>query len=248
MRAILALFIVLAVAFVLVGTSAAAPGGDVKASPLFKRSLEESIAKLEGKASEGISPREAEPTPTGRPGCPQPDLPETESSTCYPSLCGGNTCGGGTCQGEVTCYNTCGTTCSGSTCTSTCANTCSGPTCGSTCENTCEQVCPWVKGDVAFDGNYNYDWSSSGWALRKVTLFNLSGQEVRSTQFYLNGYYEMESIYSQGYLKAEARWAFATYCRRYYGTESKPVQGNGVIWRYIDIKSSQYIDTPNCVD
>jgi hypothetical protein len=243
MRTILALFIALAVAFILVGTSAAAPGGEVKASPLFKRSLEESIAKLEGKAPEATAQAEAEAMPTGRPGCPKPNQLQTEAGdTCYDS-CSGTY--GATCGGPFTCG---GSTCGGSTCSSTCANTCSGPTCGSTCENTCDQVCPWVKGDVAFDGNYNYVWSSPGWAARKVTLFNLSGQEVRSTQFYFNGYYEMESIYSQGYLKAEARWPFANYCRRYYGTESKPVQGNGVIWRYVDIKSSQYVDTPNCVD
>lgn len=122
MRAILVPFIALAAAFVFVGTSVAAPGGDVKASPLFKRSLEESIAKLEGKAPEATEQSEAEPMPTGRLGCPQPDLPETQASTCEPSVCGGVTCGGPTCQGWPTCYNTCSTTCgSQSTCLSTCA-------------------------------------------------------------------------------------------------------------------------------
>jgi hypothetical protein len=93
MRTILALFIALAVAFILVGTSAAAPGGEVKASPLFKRSLEESIAKLEGKAPEATAQAEAEAMPTGRPGCPKPNQLQTEAGdTCYDSCSG--TCGG----------------------------------------------------------------------------------------------------------------------------------------------------------
>ncbi len=110
MRAILALFI--AVAFVMVGTSAAAPGGEVKSSPLFKHSLEESIAKLEGQAPEA----EAEPMPTGKPGCPKPNaLPTEAGDTCYDS-CNG-TCSA-TCGGPFTCG---GSTCSGATCSSTCA-------------------------------------------------------------------------------------------------------------------------------
>jgi hypothetical protein len=122
MRAILALFIALAVVLVFVGTSAAAPGGDVKSSPLFKRSLEESIASLEGKTLQtDAALGEPAAMPTGKPGCPQPDLPETQASTCEPSVCGGVTCGGPTCQGWPTCYNTCWNTCSGSTCTTTCA-------------------------------------------------------------------------------------------------------------------------------
>jgi hypothetical protein len=105
-----------------VDISAAASGGEVKASPLFKRSLEESIASLEGMMVQaGTAQGEAVVMPTGKPECPQPDAPPTEISTCEPSWCGGTTCGQATCQGQPTCYSTCGTTCSGSTCTSTCA-------------------------------------------------------------------------------------------------------------------------------
>jgi hypothetical protein len=105
-----------AVAFVFVGTSAAAPGGEVKSSPLFKRSLEESIAKLEGKAPEATAQAEAEAMPTGRPGCPKPNQLQTEAGdTCYDSCSG--TCGA-TCGGPFTCG---GSTCGGATCSSTCA-------------------------------------------------------------------------------------------------------------------------------
>lgn len=124
MRASLALLIVLAVGFIFVGTSAAAPGGEVKASPLFKRSLEESIAKLEGQAPEATAQTEAEPIPTGKPRCPKPnELPTEAGDTCYDS-CNG-TCSA-TCGGPVTCG---GSTCGGSTCSSTCANTCVGGPC-----------------------------------------------------------------------------------------------------------------------
>ncbi len=121
MRAILALFIALAVAFALVGTRAAVPGGDVKASPLFKHSLEESIAKLEGKVPEATAQGharigEAAPMPTGKPECPVPDeLPTEAGDTCYDSCSG--TCFA-TCGGAFTCG---GSICSGATCSSTCA-------------------------------------------------------------------------------------------------------------------------------
>jgi hypothetical protein len=88
----------------------------VKASPLFKRSLEESIAKLEGKAPEATAQAEAEAMPTGRPGCPKPNQLQTEAGdTCYDSCSG--TCFA-TCGGPFTCG---GSTCGGATCSSTCA-------------------------------------------------------------------------------------------------------------------------------
>jgi hypothetical protein len=177
MRAIVALFIVLAVAFVGIGTSAAAPGGDVKASPLFKRSLEESIASLEGKAPKAeLAKGEAEATPTSTKGCDAPytSWGNTCSETCEPTQCGGecytqaNTCFptvcGGTCASTfcATCQATCASTCA-NTCASTCANTCvgSGPTYqgGACCNARYYGTISWRN---MYDGGAGYPYPSSG--------------------------------------------------------------------------------------
>jgi hypothetical protein len=105
----------------------------MKASPLFKASLQQTIERLEGKVEES----DAAEMPTGKGVCP--NAPVTWSSTCYetcqPALCGGwcvttwNTCQSptaclSTCEGQPTCSSTCANTCA-----STCANTCVGGSC-----------------------------------------------------------------------------------------------------------------------
>ncbi len=101
-------------ALVLAATAAYAnPGAEMKASPLFAASLENSLARLEG------NPEPAEESmATEASDCPSPDALLTTISTCSPTVCGSS----------YTCYSTCS-----STCGSTCASTCSGNTCGSTC-------------------------------------------------------------------------------------------------------------------
>jgi hypothetical protein len=164
---------VVALVLVFVGVSAAAPSGDVKSSPLFKRSLEESIASLEGKALQANGAKgEAEALPTGKPGCDrQPDAPYTSygntcSETCSPTQCGGecytqaNTCYPTACGG--TCYETCSYTCA-----STCGNTCSGATCSSTCAGgSCQ---------------YHYIWKGKNW-------WNYTGNKGTNWYDFLNIY------------------------------------------------------------
>jgi hypothetical protein len=176
MRAIVALLIVVAMAFVFVGVSAAARGGDVKSSPLFKRSLEESIASLERKAPKAeLAKGEAEATPTSTKGCDAPytSWGNTCSETCEPTQCGGE------CYTQAnTCFPTvCGGTCASTYC-ATCTGTCLGdPTCGSTCESTCANTCSGtscsnycVEGKVKRDGQYA---SWSGWVNRYVVQLPL---------------------------------------------------------------------------
>jgi hypothetical protein len=249
MRAILALFIVLAVALVCFGTSAAAPGGDVKASPLFKRSLAESIASLEGKALEtGSAKGNAGEMPTGLPECPEPEAPLTSFGqptcyeTCSPTLCGGDcytqavscspTVCGGTCYETCmsSCYGTCISTCSGETCSSTCASTCANTCSGESCSNYCAQ------GYVKLNGNL-INWSN--FVNRKVTQYPLA---QRWTYFNTTGYYFLADIGSAG------QWLLATACEITSGLNAeglgwRPSQGSpGTYW--LDINTLQRTACP----
>jgi hypothetical protein len=124
MRTIGCCIIVLVLVLMCVGIASANPGGGVKSSPLFKASLTQSIAKLDGKVVRvARAGSEDEDMPTGGRICP--NLPLTQQTTCEPSWCGGSTCEGATCTG--TCSETCWSTCSGSTCQGTCVSTCQGP-------------------------------------------------------------------------------------------------------------------------
>jgi hypothetical protein len=206
MRAIFALFIALAVTFVFVGTSAAATGGDVKASPLFKRSLDESIASLEGKAPRaGMVKSEAEAMPTGKPGCPEPDAPLTSygqptcAETCEPTQCGGE------------CYtqaNTCFPTACG-TCYQTCASTCSGATCSSTCAG---GVCPYHyiwrgRNWWVYQGQQDYNWNQLTWPGAAEKRSQSTGIRFLGSNpppsppgafwFLYDGYFETDAWYSQ---------------------------------------------------
>jgi hypothetical protein len=212
MRAILALFIALAVAFILVGTSAAAPGGEVKASPLFKRSLEESIAKLEGKAPEATAQAEAEAMPTGRPGCPKPNQLQTEAGdTCYDSCSG--TCFA-TCGGPFTCG---GSTCGGETCSSTCAATCagSGPTYqgGACCNASFYGTVSWLNTYWGYGPSNNWSIYLSPYnPLRDFEFDNIYGPDAGLVQF------KYGSDYSQG-ISIDRFYGYGGY---YAGTPKVP--------------------------
>lgn len=140
---------VLAAALLVSAAAFANSGGEMKNSPLFKASLEQSIAKLEGKV------KTTEETPTSKGSCPTPNAPPTQISTCYPSWCGGETCFN-TC--DVSCFGTCG---SQTTCGSTCSETCVGS--GSTYEN---GACCNARfyGTVSYKNTW-YGWpSGTAWA------------------------------------------------------------------------------------
>ncbi len=85
MKTMTCCILVLALVLTLAGTSYANPSCDMKPSPLFKASLQATIAKLEGKV-EAVA-RHA----TQRPGCVQPNVAPTVEGdqTCYPE-CGGD--------------------------------------------------------------------------------------------------------------------------------------------------------------
>ncbi len=238
MRAIIALLI--AVAFVFVGTSAAAPSGEMKSSPLFKRSLEESIATLEGKAPKTEAAKgQAEAVPTRREGCEAPLTSAgqpTCSETCEPTQCGGScytqasTCYptgcGGTCSGQ----STCSSTCAGSyTCTSTCANTCAS-TCASTCSGTsCSNYC--LEGNVKHPGG-STNWN--GWVNRKVKVVAASLSPVN---FNTVGYYFMPDAGSAP--KTIQGTAQHPNGLTASGTKFVPSLGNPGIYQY-DIETNYY--------
>jgi hypothetical protein len=129
MRTIGSCILILALVFVFAGASYAKTGTDMKASPLFKASLQQTIERLEGKVEES----DAAETPTGKGVCPMGGVTQggTCVETCEPTLCGGYCyTSQTTCQSPTACLSTCQgqPTCS-STCASTCANTCAGGYC-----------------------------------------------------------------------------------------------------------------------
>lgn len=156
-----------ALGFVLVLASAsyARPSGEVKASPLFQQSLEQTIAKLQGSSGQSQPQQVAGVNlPTGQNACPM--LPYTQSTTCSPTYCGSDcepTMSGGTCTG----------TCSGGTCDNTCnvnQSTCQS-TCQTTCQNTCANTCipgpctAYVQGTVYWEDinqTYYHNWDTNG--------------------------------------------------------------------------------------
>ena len=150
MKTLKCLIIVLVLAVISSATVSANPNGEMKASPLYKASLENSIAKLEGKA-------ETQPLYTDAngnvlatsSGCVVPDARETQISTCSPSYCGSS--------------QTCVWTCYDNTCQSTCANTCV-----STCSNTCVgnpgacktyPIAGYAYWRDYWDGQYSSNWN-----------------------------------------------------------------------------------------
>ncbi len=212
--------------FIQIDASAAAPGGEVKASPLFKHSLEESIAKLEGQAPEATAQGEAKPMPTGGPGCPKPNaLPTEAGDTCYDS-CNG-TCSA-TCGGPFTCG---GSTCGGSTCSSTCASTCSGPTCGTTCTGTsCENYC--ATGKVKRDGQF-VNWY--GWDNRRVLKTPFASPWTFFSEY--DGYYFLADVGSASFnLNASACQPSTGYA--YVGNRFVPNMGSPGTYHNIDINTN----------
>ncbi len=122
MKLIVSSLFVIGVLLVLGSVVFARPSGEVKQSPLYQQSLQESIAQIQGKTSPNAAGQLAVAAnfPTSQSICPA--VPQTEQNTCSSTYC--NTCGGPTCS--ATCYSTCTNTCNSmySTCASTCANTC----------------------------------------------------------------------------------------------------------------------------
>ena len=108
-----------------------------KNSPLFKHSLNETIAKMENQGKQAAA--EGENMSTLSPKCNVPDAPVTYSN-CETTE--------NTCQGIPTCQQ--------QTCFGTCYEpTCVWATCASTCESTCQSTCtscppapPAVQGHV----------------------------------------------------------------------------------------------------
>ncbi len=110
-------------------------------SPLFARTLADSLESMEGK-----------PIPPPQPAAPERKdvviAQETMGAPTCAATCG-ETCAE-TCQGDTcaaTCGATCAQTCPGTptcipTCAETCAETCQGDTCAATCGATCAQTCP----------------------------------------------------------------------------------------------------------
>jgi len=122
---------ILALAILFTAVASANPNGDMKSSPLFKASLGNSIARLEGKATPARTSNGG--IETEKPGCIRPDVPETQGGTetclpfCEETTAPQATCSAscfGTCEQQSTCSSTCY-----STCASTCANTCLGGAC-----------------------------------------------------------------------------------------------------------------------
>ena len=230
MKTLKCLIIVLVLAVISSATVSANPNGEMKASPLYKASLENSIAKLEGKA-------ETQPLYTDAngnvlatsSGCVVPDARETQISTCSPSYCGSSqtcegtcnqsTCGGSTCAS--TCASTCVSTCA-STCVSTCASTCVS-TCASTCASTCQiSYCtcsdPYVQGTVRKWPSGNWDGTTQRTVLEYPDALNY-------TTFSWNGYYYMKCSSARRNLLAVGQYPTGTYA----GSAVKPSQGNYLI-------------------
>jgi hypothetical protein len=132
------------------GTTYAKPSGEVKASPLFHQSLDQTIARMEEPVKLAEAGAQLNPNMATQGICPM--RPYTQVSTCSDTWCG-------TCT-QATCQSTCASTCV-STCVNTCVNTCNQ----STCTNTCAGVnCPihyiW-RGIVGFyyqGGGFRNDW------------------------------------------------------------------------------------------
>lgn len=132
MKALSCLMMVFTLVILYVAEASAYTGGEMKSSPLFKASLEQSIAKLEGKVEVQTANVNGVGDMATKAGCVTPNVPLTQQPTCQPSYCGGgetceSTCYGNTCQ--TTCYNTCASTCANTCSQNTCANTCSGGYC-----------------------------------------------------------------------------------------------------------------------
>lgn len=111
---------------VFAGLTNANPNDEMKTSPLYKASLENSISRLENAETQSLNTNGGNLIETSQPGCEGPDAPLTYMPTCSPTACGSNTCES-TCVGYPTCYSTCLNTCQSTcwnTCVSTCANTC----------------------------------------------------------------------------------------------------------------------------
>ena len=193
---------------VLAGTSFARPSGEVKASPLYQQSLQQSIAQMDGKVevSAGSNQVAAAGLLTSSNVCPA--VPYTQQYTCTPTAQGGYTC-------AYTCTNTCA---------STCASTCQGATCTApTCQSTCVPgpCSVYVQGTVWW---YNvlyqrfHNWDSDGtvdlYEPRITTSFRAS-----------DGYYHVEcapnasDMYASGY--AGPRDSYVG------GVATKPAQSPG---------------------
>jgi hypothetical protein len=108
MRTIGCCFIVLVLALMCVGVASANPGGGVKSSPLFKASLAQGIAKLEGKVEKltGVGNQD-EDMPTGKRICPNLPLTQQGNTVCTETCVAYETCYTPCVTYWVTCNNTC---------------------------------------------------------------------------------------------------------------------------------------------
>jgi hypothetical protein len=204
MRTISCCILVLALVFVFAGESFAKTGADMKASPLFKASLQQTIERLEGKVEE----QGAVETPTGKGVCP--NAPVTWSPTCsddtrQPTFCGGwcvttwNTC-------NETCYCNCVPT-SCNTCASTCANTCVGGSCTNYRFVSNGQV-QWLHNQHSsndwwnlLDGYYDCLLQQGGGAGRVVLNFNNEGYPPLDNPdgvFYSQGNFDLQKVHPIG--------------------------------------------------
>lgn len=184
---------------VLAGTSFARPSGEVKASPLYQQSLQQSIAQMDGKVevSAGSNQVAAAGLPTSSNVCPA--VPYTQQYTCTPTAQGGYTC-------AYTCTNTCA---------STCANTCNQATCASTCSNTCY---PGACQNYQFYGYaywYYYGYAGSDWGYNGLGYYY--GIEPRSISVYAD--------YSDN--QRRGGWGI-NYANSYYnGTDTRTTLSGG---------------------
>lgn len=128
------------------GLSYARTDGDVKSSPLFQASLEETVGSMDANSSPGQGVEVAMATQGQYCGIP------TFSPTCEPTICSEPSC-------TMTTYYT--------VCSTTCRNTCA--TCYNTCSSTCTNTCtPGACQRYQFSGYaywYCYGYAGSNYGL-----------------------------------------------------------------------------------
>lgn len=174
------------------GLSYARTDGDVKSSPLFQVSLEETVGSMDANSSPGQGVEVAMATQGQYCGIP------TFSPTCEPTICSEPSC-------TMTTYYT--------VCSTTCRNTCA------TCYNTCTNTCSSCQQDYHFDGYaywYYYGYAGSNWGHdglgqlgiepRKISVYVDYGDGLRHSGGmeinYSNSYYigtDKRTTYSGNY-------------------------------------------------
>jgi hypothetical protein len=186
MKKILYCTFVVGLMLAVAGTTYAKPSGEVKASPLFHQSLDQTIARMEEPVKLAEAGAQLNPNMATQGICPM--RPYTQVSTCSDTWCG-------TCAGN----STCSSTCSGqSTCSSTCANTCNQNTCASTCQGVVCQA--YVQGTVWYYNTLNQQCTY--WDVN-TTVVNFGYPDNKQRSFNpTTGYYKQACAVVAEYINA----------------------------------------------